>query len=231
MQRPKRIVAIFLLATFVNSLIPYQLLASGSGPEAPEAFGFEPVDATDMVNLLTGDFSYVLPLLDVPSPEGGYPMALSYHAGVAMDQAATWTGLGWNINPGAVNRSVSGVPDDWKRTRQYSLIYDKGGVKTSYSASIGIGVGGLMMGRYFSFSQSKAFGGETSHSFHHGVSVSTKIKGTPLGVSAKLGTDGVEVGAKLTTHKSEFTKSSIGLKVKQSFLDGSTKGSLSFDGS
>ena len=52
--------------------------AYAQGPNAIEAASFEPVDAADMVNLLTGDLSYVLPLLDVPSPEGGYPLALSY---------------------------------------------------------------------------------------------------------------------------------------------------------
>ncbi|MDC1373902.1 hypothetical protein N8294_01805 [Polaribacter sp.] len=39
-----------------------------------------------MVNLVTGDFTYVLPLLNIPSPEGVYPIALAYHAGIAMDQ-------------------------------------------------------------------------------------------------------------------------------------------------
>ena len=35
-----------------------------SGPTAPEAMNFEPVDATDMVNLQTGDFTYNIPLLE-----------------------------------------------------------------------------------------------------------------------------------------------------------------------
>lgn len=73
---------------------------------------FEPVDVTDMVNLLTGDLSYVIPILNVPGPAGGYPLALSYHAGVAMDQEASWLGLGWGINPGSINRNVNGFPDD-----------------------------------------------------------------------------------------------------------------------
>lgn len=68
-------------------------LVNAQGSNAPEAASFEPVDATDMVNLLTGDFTYVLPLLNVPSPEGGYPIALSYHAGIAMDQEASWVGM------------------------------------------------------------------------------------------------------------------------------------------
>src|SRR5690606_9854484 len=70
-----------------------------------------PVDATDMVNLATGDLSYVLPLMTV----GGYPINLSYHAGITPDLDASWVGLGWYLNPGAINRDVTGTPDDWKR--------------------------------------------------------------------------------------------------------------------
>src|SRR5690606_13193802 len=109
--------AVFLTLVFLLSLLPINLIyASNNGPNAPEAASFEPVDATDMVNLVTGDMSYVLPLLNVPSPEGGYPIALSYHAGIAMEQEASWVGLGWTINPGAINRGVNGYPDDWGRT-------------------------------------------------------------------------------------------------------------------
>src|SRR6478736_2293219 len=94
----------FLLIFFICNLnLTPKLYAQG--PNAPEASGFEPVDATDMVSLLTGDMTYVLPLLNVPSPEGGFPLALSYHAGIAMDQEASWVGLGWSLNPGTINRN------------------------------------------------------------------------------------------------------------------------------
>src|SRR5690606_15438598 len=65
-------------------------------------------------DLVTGDLSYVIPILNIPSPEGGYPIALSYHGGIGYDQESSWVGLGWNINPGAINRNVLGFPDDWK---------------------------------------------------------------------------------------------------------------------
>ena len=115
-KKSHRIIATFFLLIFFPTLVPTNLFASNNGPVAPEAASFEPVDATDMVKLATGDMSYVLPLLNVPSPEGGYPLALSYHAGIAMDQEATWVGLGWNLNPGAINRSANGFPDDWTNT-------------------------------------------------------------------------------------------------------------------
>jgi hypothetical protein len=80
-----------------------------SGPVQPEAHGFEPVGTTDMVDPFTGDFVYNIPLLDVE----GYPINIAYHGGVGLDQEASWVGLGWNITPGAVNRAVRGLPDDF----------------------------------------------------------------------------------------------------------------------
>ncbi|MEO6541180.1 MAG: hypothetical protein ABIN74_09330, partial [Ferruginibacter sp.] len=79
------------------------------GPSQPEMSAFKPVGTDDMVNLFSGDFSYNIPLLDV----GGYPVNIFYDGGVSMEQEASWVGLGWNINPGNVNRNMRGVPDDF----------------------------------------------------------------------------------------------------------------------
>ena len=96
MKRVKYLVKnLFLMVTLFFST---NIFSQSQGPVATEAASFEPIDATDMVNLSSGDFTYVLPILNVPSPEGGYPIALAYHAGIAMDQESTWTGLGWNLN-------------------------------------------------------------------------------------------------------------------------------------
>ena len=75
-----------------------------------EVDSFEPVGTTQMVDLFSGDFNYNIPLFDV----GGYPVNLAYHGGIGMEQEASWVGLGWNINPGAINRSMRGIPDDFK---------------------------------------------------------------------------------------------------------------------
>jgi YD repeat-containing protein len=91
------------------------LKAQNTGPTAPEAMGFEPVDAQGMVNMLTGNFTYSLPLINIPSPEGGYSMALSYKAGIGVDAEASWVGLGWSLTPGAINRGVNFIPDDLSR--------------------------------------------------------------------------------------------------------------------
>jgi len=62
-----------------------------------------------LVDMSSGGFSYSIPLMDV----GGYPIQLSYNANVTMDQQASMVGLGWNLNLGAINRVVRGVPDDF----------------------------------------------------------------------------------------------------------------------
>ena len=66
-----RVTAIFLALNFLSTIIPAnQLFANNNGPNTPEASGFEPVNATDMVNLSSGDMAYVLPLLDID----GFPL-------------------------------------------------------------------------------------------------------------------------------------------------------------
>ncbi|MBI3232718.1 MAG: hypothetical protein HYZ42_01520, partial [Bacteroidetes bacterium] len=88
---------------------PTVALALTGGPSQPEVESFEPVTTNQMVDLFTGDFNYNIPLLDV----GGYPVNIAYHAGIGMDQEASWVGLGWNINPGVINRTMRGLPDDF----------------------------------------------------------------------------------------------------------------------
>ena len=95
-----------ILLSLVSLGIIYSSYAQG--PNAPEALGFEPVDASDMVNLTNGNLSYVLPLLDVE----GFPVNLSYHAAITPNLESSWVGLGWYLNPGAINRGINGTPDD-----------------------------------------------------------------------------------------------------------------------
>lgn len=79
------------------------------GPSQPETQSFQSVNSNNMVDLFSGDFSYNIPLLDV----GGYPVNIFYRSGIGMDQEASWVGLGWNINPGAITRNMRGLPDDF----------------------------------------------------------------------------------------------------------------------
>ncbi|MFZ1380771.1 MAG: hypothetical protein WAS56_13960, partial [Saprospiraceae bacterium] len=80
------------------------------GPSMPEASAFTSTSSGNLVNLATGDFNYSIPLLDV----GGYPINLNYDSQVGLNDEASWVGLGWSLNAGSVNRSVRGLPDDFK---------------------------------------------------------------------------------------------------------------------
>lgn len=82
---------------------------NGPGPSQPEMQSFQSVNGKDLVDLFTGNFSYNIPLLDV----GGYPVNIHYNSGITMDQESSWVGLGWNINPGTINRNLRGLPDDF----------------------------------------------------------------------------------------------------------------------
>ncbi|MBS1635847.1 MAG: hypothetical protein JST26_07970 [Bacteroidetes bacterium] len=114
-QRIRRIIAFYLAINILFEVIsPTMAYALTAGPGQPEMASFEPVGTTEMVDPFTGDFNYNIPLLTVPGPNGGYPVNLAYHAGIGMDDEASWVGLGWNINPGVISRDVRGLPDDFK---------------------------------------------------------------------------------------------------------------------
>lgn len=104
---------IFLIIVVFETIYPSVALAVADGPGQAEFEGYEDFDATDMVNLSTGDFCYNVPLLNVPSPEGGFQMPLAYHAGIETDEESSWVGLGWSLNPGVITRNVSTYPDDF----------------------------------------------------------------------------------------------------------------------
>jgi hypothetical protein len=74
---------------------------------------FTPLDQQDFVDHFTGDFRYAVPLMEVPGPNGGYPIVLSYASGITPDQDASWVGLGWTLSPGSIVRQMPGIPDDF----------------------------------------------------------------------------------------------------------------------
>ena len=123
-QRFSKKTALGLLFLILNqAFFPSLALALTSGPSQPEAHGFQPINASNMVDLFTGDFSYNIPLLDVD----GYPVNLSYQANPSMDDEASWVGLGWSLNPGVVNRELRGFPDDFKNEtvkKEFNIIDD-----------------------------------------------------------------------------------------------------------
>ena len=145
-----------LLVSFLTELMqPVQLYALTGGPSQPEMAGFTPVSTDNMVDLFSGDFHYTIPIMTVPGPNGGFPINLNYNSNIGMEHEASWVGLGWNLNPGAINRQVRGIPDDfcgdeivktYKRRDNNTFLFSTGGGGEVFGADFGIGV-----------SQSKSF--------------------------------------------------------------------------
>lgn len=132
----RKIIAWNLLAIFTfSNIIPINLLAVSSGPSQPEVETFQPIGASGLVNKYTGDFSYNLPLLSVPGPNGSYPLNLIYSAGAGMYQEASWVGLGWNLNPGVVKRHLNGVPDEFNGDLVTHYNYEKEQTRTTNTLS------------------------------------------------------------------------------------------------
>jgi hypothetical protein len=104
----KSIAVFFLGLLTLQILLPIGASALTSGPSQPEAKQFAQAGTSDMVDLFTGGFKYNLPVMDID----GYPINLNYQSGAGMDDEASWVGLGWNLNVGAINRSLRGLPDD-----------------------------------------------------------------------------------------------------------------------
>ena len=153
------------------------------GPSQPDYAQFEPSGMTDMVSLQSGDFSYQIPLSDIPSPYGNYPLSLSYHAGISPQQEASWVGLGWSLNPGSINRDVRGVPDDQFHGGTLGFIYQYS-VTQVWSVDLGYSIGAFSVGQNFSSDGSVGFS----------ATVGPKIAGV-AGVGFTVGTDAVGVEA------------------------------------
>lgn len=219
----RRFIAIFLLLVFLlettTTTVSYALT---SGPTAPEATSFEPVDTTDMVNLATGDFTYGMPLLEVPGPAGGYPLSLSYHAGIQPNEDASWVGLGWTLNPGSLTRLVNGYADDLDGATVADRTFWEGGETTTYTVGVSVGIGDAA-----SVSAGLSFSQDTYQGFGMGAYLGGSISffgknhadgrnGGPLGVSGTVGISPYGGGA--------YASGGVGLSYGQSV--GNIQGSL-----
>ncbi|MGI4760319.1 MAG: hypothetical protein ACRYF0_06415 [Janthinobacterium lividum] len=107
-----RSVACLLLLETLTTLAAPSVSLAMMGPGQPEFTSYEASGSPDLVNLTTGDFTYNIPVLDVPGPERGFSLPLTYRAGIKLEQEASWVGLGWSLNAGAIARSLTGYPDD-----------------------------------------------------------------------------------------------------------------------
>ncbi|MCZ8072424.1 MAG: hypothetical protein O9311_18930 [Cytophagales bacterium] len=183
--------AFFIVNILFNTFLPTISYALTSGPTAPEATSFEPVDTTDMVNLNTGDFTYSMPLLEVPGPAGSYPLSLSYHAGIQPNEDASWVGLGWTLNPGAITRLANGVPDDFDGAGSTNRVYWQGGETTVTSVGVSVGIANLATA-----SAGLSFSQDTYRGFgvggYVGLSIGPKFSlgknlGGSIGINATVG--------------------------------------------
>lgn len=202
--RVLRFVSLFLvIQTLYASFLPTISYALTSGPTAPEVTSFEPIDTTDMVNLLTGDFTYNIPLLEVPGPAGGYPLSLSYHAGVQPNQDATWAGLGWSLNPGAINRTVNGYPDDHQLITNTNRSYWEGGEQTTYTLGVSVGIANAA-----TVSSGLSFANDTYRGFGVG-----SYLGIGLSTGFGPGSVGVNVRSTISPYGNSSTSAGIGVGV------------------
>jgi len=183
----KAFAAFFVLEIVVSTVAPTLSYALTAGPTAPEATSFEPVDTTDMVNLATGDLVYNIPLLEVPGPSGGYPLSLSYHAGIMPNEEASWVGLGWTLNPGAINRNVNGFADDHFNVTNTDRFFWEGGERHTLEVGVTLGISGVAgVSAGMSFSQDTYQGFGVGSFIGVGVGLS---KNSPVGINARVGVD------------------------------------------
>lgn len=191
-------------------IVPTMAMALTSGPSQPEFQSFEPVETTDMVNLFTGDFTYNIPLMNVPGPNGGYPINLAYHANPTMDEEASWVGLGWSLNAGAINRHVRGLPDDFDGDE----IVTKTDMKENWTVGLGVSpclevfgadntegcslgdVGTLNLGLNFRYNSYKGFG----YSLNPSLGISGDQMNYQIGLSLDS-EDGIGVNAGIVLKK------------------------------
>jgi YD repeat-containing protein len=219
----------FFLEFFLPLLSPALSLKAGDGPAKPEAASFEPVDATDMVNLFTGDLSHNIPLLEVPGPEGAWPINMFYHAGIGPNSEASWVGLGWNLNPGAINRVLNGYPDDYFGGFINSHYTKQRERETGFGVSVGMGYGPVGMNIDFDSNQGLV-GMNAAFKVTEATSISMGSSGLgvnsslgPVGLNANVSGEGLSVGlsAYSTNLRADFSKNSSGK------ISGSIYGSIS----
>lgn len=182
----KAFATFLILEILTNTVAPTLSYALTAGPTAPEFSSFEPVDTTDIVNLATGELVYNMPLLEVPGPSGGYPLSLSYHAGIRPDSESSWVGLGFTLNPGAINRFVSGFADDNVVSRRDIRDFWDGGSSTTKTYTLGLSIPSTGIGVSYTLANTR----DTYKGFSSNGSAGIHINPIALAVNIANGTFG-----------------------------------------
>ncbi len=211
-------IRLLIIAILPQLLLPVKVLGLTGGPSQPEVQSFEPIGTSEMVDLITGDFNYNLPLLDV----GGYPINLSYHSGITMDQEASWVGLGWNLNPGVINRGMRGMPDDFLGDPVKKEMNVK--ANKTWGGSLGIGdieiVGGptIPLSLDFGIFYNNYRGVGYEFGINPDIAIGDKQK-MPLNIG---------LGLSMNSQQGIDVEPTIGLSTKTSKLEGNQFGSTVF---
>lgn len=179
LRRHTSLLLAFAIITEVT--YPTQMYALTGGPSQPEVQSFEPVGTSDMVDVATGDFNYNIPLLDVD----GYPINIAYHSGITMDQEASWVGLGWNINPGVINRNMRGLPDDFSGDVVTKEMNIKANKTWGVSSNLNFEVYGYPIN--IGLSNAFSFNNYTGPSVSNGFNVSLSASKGAASATASLG--------------------------------------------
>jgi YD repeat-containing protein len=166
-------ISFFLLFVLLFNMLTPAVSYAATGITQAEFSSYESISATDMVNLSTGDFTFNLPILEVPSPEGGFSLPLAYHAGIQLEEEASWVGLGWSLNAGAIQRNASQYPDDFSGESLNTTISNSGGE--------GFGIN-FIFGTYTNDSQ-KGTGGTVGFGSVIGMGFGTAAGFTAMGVT------------------------------------------------
>jgi hypothetical protein len=239
---------------FQTLISPTQVLALTNGPKQPEFDSFTPVSTSNMVNTFTGGFNYNLPVLNIPGADGGgYAMSLSYDANPNVESQASWVGAGWTLNPGALDRSKRGIPDDWKQKtiKEYNKnrpnftigVTNSIGLELAsndQAAGVSLSIGSTnIFNNYTGFRQSTnigASGNVSSGSLGAGVNLGINITGRDVTFNAgasfslKLGKSKEDKGKedkgkdnKSTKKFAELTKVEKAEATKNSYKNATTK--------
>lgn len=177
-----------ILSLAYQLVFPVYAQALTTGPSQPEVQSFEPVGTTEMVDMFTGDFTYNIPLMDVE----GYPINIAYHSGVTIEQESSWVGLGWNINPGEINRGMRGLPDDFKgdTVDKYVHIEPEKNLRVGIGGNLPLEIFGFNFQQY-GINASIGVGGYIAFNNYKGMSIGTDIGAT---VSVPFVSAGVNMG-------------------------------------
>lgn len=115
---------LYIMITVMLFSITSLVYSQATSPAQPEFTKFQSVSSDNLVNTSTGAFNYNILLLTVPGDNGfDFPINMFYNSDVGYGEEASWVGYGWSLNPGAINRSKRGFPDDIKN--QYVRYWTK----------------------------------------------------------------------------------------------------------